>query len=192
MTSGLDSLTNNVVKGGKRLFDISDDCSEYNLLTRKGVYPYEYMDSWDRFEETSLPPINKFFSKLNGSGISEEDYEHANRIWDKFSIRNLGEYHDLYLRTDVILLANVFEEIRNTCMKHYGLDPANFYTSPGLAWKACLKKTGIELELLKDPNMLLMFERGIRGGITQSIHRYVEANNEYMDKFDPEKPSSYI
>ena len=86
---------------------------------------------------------------------------------------------------DVILLPNVFEEFRNTSMKHYGLDSANFYTSPGLAWKVCLKKTGIRLELITDPDMLLMFERGIRGGITQSIHRYVEANNKYMDKFDP-------
>ena len=87
------------------------------------------------------------------------------------NIQNLGEYHDLYLRTDVVLLANVFEKFRNTCMKHYGLDPANFYTSPGLAWKACLKKTGIELELLQGPDMLLMFERGITGGITQAVHR---------------------
>ena len=192
MVSSLDSLTNNLVKGGKILFDLSDDPEEYKLLTRKGVCPYEYMDSWDRFKETSLPSIDKFFSKLNGIGISEEDYEHATKVWKEFNVRNLGEYHDLYLQTDVMLLANVFEEFRNTCMKHYSLDPANFYTSPGLAWKACLKKTGIKLELLTDPDMLLMFQRGIRGKITQSVHRYVEVDNKYMDKFDPEKPSSYI
>ena len=115
-----------------------------------------------------------------------------NKVWKEFHIQNLGEYHDLYLRTDVILLANVFEEFRNTCIKHYGLDPANFYTSPGLAWKVCLKKTGIELQLLTDPDMLMMFKRGIRGGITQSVHRYAEANNKYMDRYDSQKPSSYI
>ena len=174
------------------MFDLSDDESQYKLLTIKGIYPYEYMDSWDKFNETSLPSIDKFFSKLNGTGISAEDYKHAKEIWDKFNVRNIGEYHDLYLKTDVILSANVLEEFRSTCIKHYGLNPANFYTSPGLAWKACLKKTGIKLELLTDPDMLLMFEGGIRGGITQSIHRYAEANNKYMGKFDPEKLSSHI
>ena len=145
MASSLDSLTTNLVKGGKRLFDLSDNLARYKLLTRKGVYSYEDMDSWDRFNETRFPSIDKFYSKLNGVGISEDDYKHATNVWNEFDIKNLGEYHDLCLRTDVVLLANVFEEFRNTCMKHYGLDPANFYTSPGLAWKACLKKTGIKL-----------------------------------------------
>ena len=110
MASSLDSLTNNLVKGGKKLFDISDDPTQYKLLTRKGVHPYEYMDSWDKFKETSLPSTDKFFSKLNGTEISEDDYEHANKVWKEFNIQNLEEYHDLYLQTDVILLANVFEE----------------------------------------------------------------------------------
>ena len=119
MVSSLDSFTNNLVKGRKRLFDLSDDTGEYKLLTRKGVYPYEYMDSWDKFSETSLLPIDKFFSKLNGSEISEDDYEHAKKVWKEINIQNLGQYHDLYLRTDVILLANVFEEFRNTYIKKY-------------------------------------------------------------------------
>ena len=192
MASSLDSLATNLVKGGKRLFDLDGNLAKYKLLTRKGVYPYEYMDSWDRFNETRLPPIDKFYSKLNGVGINEDDYKHATNVWNEFDIKNLGEYHDLYLRTDVVLLANVFVEFRNTCMKHYGLDPANCYTSPGLAWKACLKKTEIKLELLTDPDMLLMFEAGIRGGITQAAHRYAAANNKYMDKYNPNAPSSYI
>ena len=132
-----------------------------------------------------MPPIDKFYSKLNGVGISEDDYKHAANVWNEFGIKNLGEYYDLYLRTDVVLLANVFEEFRNTCMKHYGLDPTNFYMSPGLARKACLKKTGIKLELLQDPDMLFMFEAGIRGGITQAVHRYAAANNKYMDNYNP-------
>ena len=126
------------------------------------------MDSWDKFNR-SLPSIDKFYNNLNISGISDGDYEHARKVWKEFGIKNMGEYHDLYLRTDVILLANVFESFRRGCLDNYGLDPSHFYTALGLTWKACLKKTGIKLELLKDPDMLLMFENGIRGGITQSI-----------------------
>ena len=114
------------------------------------------------------------------SSISEEDYQHAQRVWKEFEIDNLGAYHDLYLRTDVVLLANVYEALRDTCLKHYKLDPAHFFSSPGLAWKACLKCTGIKLELLTDPEMLLMFERRIRGGITQAVRKYASANNKYM------------
>ena len=186
MSSSLDSLTKNLVRGGKKLFGFEDYSElQYGLLTRKGVYPYEYINSWDRFEETKLLPISAFYSNLNMSSISEEDYQHAQRVWKKFGIHNLGDYHDLYLITDVVLLANVFEAFRNTCLRHYKLDPAHFYTSPGLAWKACLKRTGIRLELLTDPDMLLMFERGIRGGITQAVRKYASANNKYMgDKFN--------
>ena len=127
------------------------------------------------------------------SSISEEDYQHAQRVWKEFGIHNLGDYHDLYLRMDVVLLANVFEAFRDTYLKHYKLDLAHFYTSPGLAWCTCLKHTGIRLELLTDPDMLLMFERGIRGGITQAVRKYASANNKYMgDRFDPKSESSYL
>ena len=135
------------------------------------------MDNWDRIEETMLPPVSSFYSKLNMSGVSDQDYEHACKVWKDFGITNPGEYHDLYLRTDVILVANVFESFRRVCLDNYGLDPAHFYTAPGLAWKACLKKTDIRLDLLLDPDMLLMVERGIRGGITQSVYRWAAANN---------------
>ena len=194
MSSSLDSLTKNLVRGGKKLFGF-DDYSElqYDLLTRKGVYPYEYVNSWDRFNETQLPPIDVFHSNLNMSSISEEDYQHAQRVWKEFGIHNLGDYHDLYLRTDVVLLANVYEAFRDTCLKHCKPDPAHFYTSPGLAWKACLKRTGIKLELLTNPDMLLVFEWGIRGGITQAVRKYASANNTYMgDKFEPKSESIYL
>ena len=126
------------------------------------------------------------------SGVSNKEYEHACKVWNEFGIKNMGEYHDLYLRTDVILLANVSESFRNVCMDNYGLDPAHFYTALGLAWKACLKKTGIKLELLQDVNMLLMFEHGIRGGITQAVHRYASANNPYMEEYDKNKETNYL
>ena len=115
------------------------------------------------------------------------------KVWKEFGIRSLEDYHDLYLHTDVILLANMFETFRDTCLEHCKLGPAHFYTSPGLAWKTCLRKTRVRLELLTDPDMLLMFERGIRGGITQAVHRYAKANNKYMnDKFDLKAESNYL
>ena len=136
-----------------------------------------------------LPPKEAFYSKLNMLGVSK----HTNRTWKEFGLADLEEYHDLYLKTDVILLSNIFETFRKVCLKNYGLDPAHFYTGPGLAWKACLKKTRIRLELLLDPDMLLMFERGIRGGITQSVHRWARANNPYMGSdFLPDKPTKYL
>ena len=105
----------------------------------------------------------------------------------------MGEYHNLYLTTDVVLLANVFESFRKVCLENYGLDPSHFYTAPGLAWKACLKKTGVSLKLLLDPDMLLMFEHGIRGGIMQSVHRWVATNNPYMgSEYDPSKQTKYL
>ena len=151
------------------------------------------MDSWDRFKETHLPPKWVFYSKLSMRGISKEDYKHAKRLWKAFDINDLGEYHDLYQKTDVILLSNVSEAFRSTCLEHYKLDPAHFYTSSGLAWQACLKKTGVRLKLLTDHDMLLMFECWTRGGITQVAHRYAKANNEYMgDKFKPKECTSFI
>ena len=194
MSSSLDSLTKNLVRGGKKLFGFEDYSElQYDLLTRKGVYPYEYVNSWDRFNETQLPPISAFYSNLNMSSISEEDYQHAQRVWKEFGIRDLGDYHDLYIRTDVVLLANVYEAFRDTCLKHYELDRAHFYTSLGLAWRACLKRTGIKFELLTDPDMLLMFEWGIRGGITQVVRKYASANNKYMgNRFNPNEDTTYL
>ena len=105
----------------------------------------------------------------------------------------MGDYHDLYLDSDMILLANVFESFRKVCLDNYGLDLAHFYTAPGLAWKVCLKKTDVNLELLKDPDMLLMFERGIGGGITQSVHKWAIVNNPYTGcKYDPLRPTNYL
>ena len=127
------------------------------------------------------------------SGISEKDHQHACEVWNKFGLKNMSDYHDLYLKTDVILLANVFKSFRKVCLDNYGLDLAHFYTATGLAWKACLKKTGVNLELLKDPDMLLMFECGIRGGITQSVHKWANTNNPYMGcEYDPLQLTNYL
>ena len=166
--------------------------SNTSLLTRKGVFPYDYVSSIDKLSETQLPPKDEFYSKLNDEDISDEDYQHAIKVWNKFGCKTIKDYHDLYLKSDVLLLADVFEKFRLTCLKHYKLDPAHYYTSPGLAWDACLKITGQHLELLSDYDMLMMFERGIRGGITHISKRYAEANNKYMKNYDPEKKSTFI
>ena len=137
-----------------------------NLITRKGVYPYDYVSSIEKLSETQLPPKEEFYSKLNDEGISDNDYQHAINVWNTFKCKIIRDYHDLYLKSDVLLLADVFENFRKTCLLHYNLDPAYYYTSPGLAWDACLKETGQELQLLHDYDMLMMFEKGIRGGIS--------------------------
>ena len=114
--------------------------NKFILLLRKGVYPYEYMDNWERFDETSLPNKESFYSNLNMENIEDIDYRHGNNVFKRFKLKNLGEYHDLYVNSDTLLLADVFENIRKTCLKVYELDPAHFLSAPGLAWQACLKK----------------------------------------------------
>ena len=169
-----------------------NDLNKFIMLLRKGVYPNEYIDGWDKFNEKIIPGKELFYSNLTLENIRETDYAHANNIFKKFNINNLGEYHDLYIRSDTLLLADIFENFRQSCLKNYELDPAHFVSLPGLAWQACLKKTNVELELLTDYDMLLMVEEGIRGGICHAIQRYAKANNKYMKDYDKKKKSSYI
>ena len=171
----------------KKIFKKNTD-----LLTRKRAYPYDYVSSLEKLSETQLPPKEEFYSKLNDEDISDDDYQHAINVWNTFKCKSIRDYHDLYLKSNVLLLADVFENFRATCLKHYNLDPAHYYTSPGLAWDACLKETGQHLQLLNDYDMLMMIERGIRGGITHISKRYAEANNKYMKNYNPDKSSSYI
>ena len=139
--------------------------NKFVLLLRKGVYPYEDMDSWEKFDETSLPDKKAFYSNLNLEDISDEDYAHSQKVWGVFEIRNRDEYHDLYAQSDTLLLADVLENFRNKCLEIYWLDPVYFVSAPGVAWQACLKKTEVKSELLTDYDMILMIEKGIRGGI---------------------------
>ena len=124
--------------------------------------------------------------------IDDIDYRHGNNVFKRFKLKNLGEYHDLYVQSDTLLLTDVFENFRNTCLKVYELDPAHFLSLLGLAWQACLKKTNVKLELLTDYNMLLIVEEGRRGGICHSIHRHAKTNNKYMKNYDKNEESSYI
>ena len=150
------------------------------------------MDSWERFNETIVPPKKEFYNNLNLEDITEKDYIHAQKVCKTFKIKDLGDYHDLYIQTDTLLLADTFENFRNVCIEINQLDPTYFLSAPGLASQACLKKTKIKLEWLAEINMLLTFEEGIRGGISQAICRYARANNKYMKSYDKTIDSSCL
>ena len=193
MSSSLGALVNNLPKDAFKNLLKYFTPKQAEILKQKGFYPYEHMDTEEKFNDTKLPPREAFYSKLSGRGITEKDYNHAWNVWNTFKMKTFKEYHELYNITDVLLLADVFENFRDICLKIYGLDPVYYFTAPGLAWDACLKMTNIDLELLSDPNMLLMFEKGIRGGISIISNRYGEANNKYMRKgFNKNKPSKYL
>ena len=165
---------------------------KWKLFQKKGVFPYEYLDSVKRFEETCLPEKEAFYSHLNREGINDKEWEHAQQVWNEIGMKNMGEYHDAYLKADVVGLADVMEEFRKVCRNNYGLDPVWYYTAPGLAWDTALKISKVELELLSDPDMLLFFERGIRGGVSTIFHRRAQANNKYMKNYDKPKPSVFV
>ena len=150
------------------------------------------MDNWERFDEISLPNKESFYSNLNMENIDDIDYRYSNNVFKRFKLKNLGEYYDLYVQSDTLLLADLFENFRKTRLKAYKLDPAHFLSLPGLAWQACLKKTNIKLEVLTDYDMLLVVEEGIRGGICHAIHRYAKVNHKYMNNYDKNEESSYI
>ena len=189
--AGLEGLVKNLsredLKETTRFFG-----EKIDLVSRKGVYPYEFMDDFEKFKKQSLPKKTSFFSRLKQEKISDEDFDHAQRVWKECKLKNMGDFHDLYLKTDVLLLADVMENFRKLYEKTYGLDPAHFFTVPGMAWDAMLKLTGIELEILEDVDMLLMIEKGIRGGISNAFKRYAKANNKFMKNFDPAEKSSFI
>ena len=193
MSSSLEALVNNLPKDAFKNLLKYFTPKQAEILKQKGFYPYEYMDSIEKFKDTEPPPQKAFNSKLSGKGISNKNYNHVWNVWNTFKMKIFKEYHELYNVTDVLLLADVFENFRDLCLKIYGLDPVYYFTAPGLAWDACLKITDIDLELLSNLNMLLMFEKGIRGGISIISNRYGKANNKYMRKgYNKSIPSKYI
>ena len=163
-----------------------------DLMKAKGVYPYDYMDSFQKFSQTQLPKRDDFYSLLTDEEISVSEYAHAQKVWETFGIENMGQYHDLYLKTDVLLLADIFENFREQYLDTYGLDPAHYVSLPSSSWDAMQKMTGVRLDLLSDVDMLNFIEKGMRGGISTITHRYALANNKYMKNYDPQKESSYI
>ncbi|XP_063913294.1 uncharacterized protein LOC135129955 [Zophobas morio] len=193
LSSSLDSLVKNLTPDQLLITkSYFSNVKNFPLLTRKQVFCYEYLDCWDKLSKTKLPEKHYFYSSLHDEHISDEDYAHAKLIWDEFSIKNLSDYALFYLKLDVLLLADCFENFRNLTMKYYGLDAAGFFTAPGLSWAAALKMTQIKLRLFTDIDMTLFIEKALRGGISQSICRYSKANNKYCSSYDPNLDTKYL
>ena len=171
----------------------SEQSSQLTLIKQKGIYPYEYITSLEILNETQLPPIEAFYSRLKGKSITEDEYEHAQNVWNAFGCKTLIDYHNLYLKADVLILADAFEKFRDFFLTNHQIDPAYCYSAPGLTWQCGFKYTDIELDLLSDYEMLLMFENGIRGGYSGVLgKRYVKANNKYLNDYEPKIPSNYL
>ena len=192
MASSLEALVNNLPEGALNNLNKYFTSKQVKLLKQKGFFPYDYMDSIEKLKDPTPPPQKAFYSKLTGKGINNYNYNHVLNVWKTWNMKTFKEYLELYNVTDVLLLADVFENFRDICLKNYGLDPVYYYTAPGLAWDAMLKMTKINLELLSDVDKLLMIEKGIRGGISIISNRYGKANNKYMKDFNKKELSKYL
>ena len=173
--------------GGMNLED-----SAFQLLLRKGVYPYSYITSLDTLNEQFLPPQEAFKNDLTQSPCSDADYEHAKQVWRVFGCQNLGDYHDLYMELDTHLLADIFERFRSESQQIYKLDPAHFCTAPALSWHACLKVTKQELEIVGDVDMNLFIDNALMGGVSAARNPHLKANNPKVEGYDPEKCKRWL
>lgn len=192
LSASLSELAKNLPKDKFNHTSMFFEPNDLSLVTRKGIYPYEYTDSWEKLNEKVLPPKECFHNTMTDSDVTDEDYAHAVKVWQRFDCKTLGEYSDIYLRTDVLLLSDIYENFRNLCLENYELDPSHYLTLPSFTFDAMLKVTGVELELLTNYDKYLFIERGIRGGITSCIKRYSKANNPYVMDFDENKDTSYL
>ena len=196
-SSSLECLTENLKSnGGLKYFNhFSSEFEDKiiaTLLLRKNVFPYDYMNDESKFLETSLPPKEVFYSNVKKAHISDEDYMHACNVFSTLGLAELGDYNDVYLKTDVLLLCDIFENFRNVSQRDYNLDPCHFYSAPGLSWASMLRMTKVNLQLITEIDDLILWERAVRGGVSQIADRYAVANNPYLETYDSTKPSSYI
>jgi len=194
LSSSLDDLIKNLHNDGvdrfkyiRRTFGDGDP----NIF-EKGIYPYEYMTSRDVFKQTSLPSMSTFYSKLKMEGITEDQYKRAQEMWYTYKCENMEDFHNVYVKLDVILLADCMENFRRVGIQEYGLDPAHCWTLAGYTWQCCLKMTNLELQMIADPNIYLMFENAIRGGVSTVSNGYSKAKNKYLSNYDLSQPSLYI
>ena len=198
MSLSLERLAIELLQSGKERFaHIHKNFSRYpdeqiDLLLRKGIYPYEYMDDWEKLNEPQLPTIEMFFNSLTQNHCDPTDYAHAKKCWEIFECKTMNDYQDLYLKLDVIILADIFENFRKFSLKHYRLDPAHFVSAPQLSWDAMLLHTSCELELISDPEIFNLIDRGIRGGVAMIVTRYAKANNVLITGYDQTKANSHI
>ena len=199
MNSSLDKLVKNLSDEDFKYLVKEVSYENLEILKQKGAYPYEYMNSFKRFNKDKLCARKYFYSsakdkkiskvdKISDGHVSIEDFMVCERIWDKFKMKNMGDYHDHYFKKDVLLLADVFEKFTVTCLKYYELDPCHYFSAPGLSWDAMLKMTGVKLEKISDIDQYLFIEKGTWGGISY----IAKSNNKYMCDYDPNKPSTFI
>ena len=192
LPSSLENLAENLTSLEKLRFINQLFESHGDLLLKKGFLPYEYIDSLDKFNDDSLPPIDAFYSSLKNTTIPTSLYDHLKIIWNALNCQTLGEFHDVYLKTDVLLLAAVFENFRETSLKNFRIDPCHYFSVPGLSWNAALKLTKVKMDLITDVDMLTMVERGIRGGLSVVSKRYCKANNPNVADYDPTSEQNHI
>ena len=195
MSSSLCQLVDNLKTGGLDKFKYTNQELNDNaeLMTRKGEYPYSFMDDWNKFDvNVTELCIEDFKNDLTGVDIRKEDYEFFKLVCKHFNIKTLGDYHDLYLKSDVLLLADVFENFRKMCKDYYGLDCAHYTSTLSLSWDALLKMIRIKLGLTTNIDQHLFTGKDLRGGISVITHRKSEANNKYLIKFDKNKEPKYI
>jgi hypothetical protein len=207
MSSSLEGLADNLKKDCKNVIEMRNvfkslsqqfpNDEQFLLMCEKGIYPYEYITDYKVLTDDKLPAINKFYSKLNKEHCKEEDYRRAVNVWNKFNCKTLMDYHNLYLTSDVLLLSDIWSNFREVCYKIYGLDPCYYYTAPSLSWDAMMKYCNetidnFYIELLTDMDMYLLFEKSIRGGLSQISKRYAKANNKYIPNYNPNDLSSFI
>ena len=196
MNSSLYKLVKNVsVEDFKYLIE-KFGSKNVELLKQKGDYPYNYMNSFERFNEENLPARKYFYSstkdrkigddgKISDGHVSDKYCFTCEKIWNKFEMKNMDDYNDHYLKKDVLLLADVFKKFIDTYLKFYGLDPYHYFNSPGSCWDAMLKMTGIKLEGMSDIDKYVFTQKGLRGRISYIAKRYAKANNKYMNDYDP-------
>jgi len=202
MATSIEKLVDNLASGCKDIASLREsfpntsdhfkDDEQFKLMTQKGIYPYDFIDSYDKLNIDYLPEKKEFYSRLYDSECSDEDYNQALLVWKTFNCKSFMDYHNLYLVSDVTLLSDVWNAFRNTCYQNYNLDCTYYYTAPGLSFDAMLKHTKIELELFTDVDMYEFQESGIRGGLSQISTRHAVANNKYMSSYDQDKEDSYI
>ena len=193
LSTSLEELVSLLLKSGKENFvETTKYLGNHDLVFAKGVYPYAYITDRSKFDETRLPSIDCFYNDLKDEPLSEEDYDRAQQIWTHFDIQNLRQFHDHYLLSDVLLLIDVFQHFRHTTFDAHRLDCLHFFTLPSLAWNAALKHTEAEIDLITDPDMYLMIENSMRGGIAVISKRHARANNPYVEGYDESQPDSYI
>ena len=192
MKSSLDSLVKNLIDKDFKYLSEEFSGKLLKLIKEKGVYPYEYMDSFKKFSEDKLPKKCQFFSSLKDKYVSEKEFSRAINVWNTFKMKTLGDYHDLYLKTGVLLLADVFGKFIKKCLNYHGLNPCHYFSAPRLSWDAMLKLAGVKLELINDIDMHLFVKKGMRGGILYIAKRHSKANNQYMKSHDSSKENKTI